>query len=52
MEQQAALLVMASGRKAEIASLDERLAAFDAWLVSTPKHMDPDELELRQVLGV
>ena len=49
--------LIASGRVDDLGRLPnvaEELERFDAWLESEPKvvHMDPDQYELRQALGV
>ena len=50
--QQAAALGLVLGRKVEIPSLEDELAMFDALLAAAPERLDPEELELRRVLGL
>lgn len=50
--QQTALMLAAWGGKPEWPSLDERLDEFEAMLVSPPKPVDTEDLELRDALGL
>lgn len=50
--QHAAVMSSMFGGKPEWPSLDDRLAEFEALLVSAPKMIDPVDLELRDALGL
>lgn len=51
-EQQAALLAQAVGAQVEWPSLADRLEAFEDSLEAEPTYVDPEELELRDALGL
>lgn len=51
-DQQAAMLARLSGSDIEWPTLDARLAELDADLVAEPISLDPQELELRDALGL
>ena len=50
--QQSALLASVMGAAPEWPELDDQLEMFEAWLTAEPKTVDPEELELRQALGL
>ena len=53
VEQQTAVMARLLGSgDAPIATISERLAELDAALVAQPKHVDPEQAELRRVLGI
>lgn len=49
---QAVFLAQALGAKAEAPTIDEAVDAFEAHLCGEPKTLDPDELDLREALGL
>lgn len=51
-DQQACLIAAAFGAKPEWPSLEDRIAEFDAFLVSEPTKVDTEELELREAFGL
>lgn len=53
MEQQTVALAMVMGAKGlTMPDLHSRLREMEEWLASEPKQHDPEDLELRQALGL
>jgi len=50
--QQVAGFGLVMGGKPEWPDLDGQLDAFEEWLTSEPERLDPQDLELRQALGL
>lgn len=49
---QAVLVSRVFGGKADPPSVDEQVEAFEASLIAEPRRFDPEDLELREALGL